>query len=63
MYGIEVWQLWPQAGPFWRRDPETGEREIFESYEAAARRSNELMYREDLTGFCFRAVEYREDQG
>lgn len=60
MYGIEVWQLWPQAGPFWRRDPETGEREIFEDYEAAAQRADELVARDDLTGFSFRAVVYKE---
>lgn len=58
MYGIEVWQLYPQAGPFWRRDPETGEVELFEDYAEAVRRSDALHLDPELTGFSFRAVKY-----
>lgn len=63
MFGIEVYQLWPQDGPFWWRDDETGEPELYESREEAVRASDLLMYREDLTGYSFRAVRYEEGQG
>lgn len=62
-YGIEVYQLWPQSGPFWYMDPATGELELFERYEDAVRRSDALFLRDDLTNFSFRAVEYREGSG
>lgn len=57
MYGIEMYQLWPQEGPFWYRNPE-GEPELFERYEDAVCCSDALHLDPELTGFSFRAVKY-----
>lgn len=62
MFGIEVYQLYPQVGPLWRRDPDSGKRELFESYEAAAERAQALMEEDALRGFFFKAARYEEDQ-
>lgn len=60
MYGIEVWQLFPQVGPFWWRDQVSGELEIFADYDDAYIRKNELYQDSDLRNFSFRVVEYLE---
>lgn len=59
LFGIEVWQLYPQEGPFWRRDPKTGEVELFERYEDAVCRADSLYQESGLINFSFRAVEYK----
>ena len=63
LYGIEVYQLWPQAGPFWLRDAETGERQLFDNYGDAVRASDWMYSQPEFNNFSFRAVEYKEDQG
>ena len=63
MYGVEIYQLYPQYGPCWLRDEVTGDPRRWESLEEAAAVAAARNAREELRGFWCRAVEYREDQG
>lgn len=56
MYGVEVYQLFPQDGPFWWLDDLTGEVVRFDDYDSALALAAELLSRDDLTGFSFRVA-------